>query len=152
MVKSLCTVLRFYTELEECDRCYTTLCHLVTVILCCPIVLCLIPASLSKRRVTCQWLLTGQLLLDLCQACFSQDLDMGHDLPPVGSRNREAQAVVKGLSCTSLSSGVLNRMSSHMCGNWYLPMFLFQDGPFNLLNIVLFIAPVSFCSSLPTVL
>ena len=39
----------------------------------------------------------------------------------------------------SLSSRVLNRASSHRCGNWYLAMFLFRDGLFTLTNIVSFI-------------
>ena len=30
--------------------------------------------------------------------------------------------------CFILSSEVLNRTSSHMCGRWYLPMFLLRDG------------------------
>ena len=27
------------------------------------------------------------------------------------------------------------RMLSHMCGNWYLPRFLFKEGSFTLINI-----------------
>ena len=38
----------------------------------------------------------------------------------------------------SLSSGVLNRTSSHMCGSWYLLMSLFGDGSFTLMNIASF--------------
>ena len=34
----------------------------------------------------------------------------------------------KGLFYFSLRSEVLNRTSSHMCGRWYLPMFLLRDG------------------------
>ena len=29
----------------------------------------------------------------------------------------------------NLSSGMLYRTSSHICGRWYLPTFLFRDGP-----------------------
>ena len=31
------------------------------------------------------------------------------------------------------SSVMLTRTSSHMCGRWYLPMFLFRDGLFLLM-------------------
>ena len=35
----------------------------------------------------------------------------------------------------SFSSGDLTSTSSHMCGSWYLPMFLFRDGSLALINI-----------------
>ena len=33
----------------------------------------------------------------------------------------------------NFSSGLFNRTSSHMCGRWYLPIFLFRDGLFTLI-------------------
>ena len=32
----------------------------------------------------------------------------------------------------NFSSGDLTSTSSHMCGSWYLPIFLFRDGSFTL--------------------
>ena len=40
------------------------------------------------------------------------------------------------------------RTSSHTCGRWYLPMFLFRDGLLTLMNIDSFISLERFCSSL----
>ena len=37
----------------------------------------------------------------------------------------------------SLSFGDLTSTSSHMCGSWYLPIFLFRDGSLTLINIAL---------------
>ena len=37
----------------------------------------------------CPWLLIGHILMDLYHAKFSQDLHMGHVLPPVSSRYME---------------------------------------------------------------
>ena len=34
----------------------------------------------------------------------------------------------KGQFYFNFSSEVLNRTSSHMCGRWYLPIFLLRDG------------------------
>ena len=39
----------------------------------------------------------------------------------------------------SLSSMLLIRTSSHICGRWYLPIFLFRDGLLTLMNIDSFI-------------
>ena len=39
----------------------------------------------------------------------------------------------------SLSSMLLIRTSSHTCGRWYLPIFLFRDGLLTLMNIDSFI-------------
>ena len=35
----------------------------------------------------------------------------------------------------NLSSGDLTNTSSHMYSSWYLPIFLFRDGSFTLINI-----------------
>ena len=43
-------------------------------------------------------------------------------------------------------------MSSHTHGNWYLPMFLFNDGSLSLMNIASFIVLVRFYTSLHTML
>ena len=52
----------------------------------------------------------------------------------------------------NFNSGDLTNTSSHMCGSWYLPMFLFRDGSFTLINIAsLMVLPMPW-SSLPTVL
>ena len=45
---------------------------------------------------------------------------------------------------------MLNRTSSHMCGRWYLPMFLLRDGLFTLMYIASLIALIRFWSSLPS--
>ena len=50
------------------------------------------------------------------------------------------------------SSEMLNRTSSHMCGRWYLPMFLFRDGFLTPMYIASFMALMRFWSSLPTIL
>ena len=47
---------------------------------------------------------------------------------------------------------MLNRTSSHICGRWYLPMFLFRDGLLTLMYRTSFIALLRFWSSLPTML
>ena len=48
----------------------------------------------------------------------------------------------------SLSSEVLNRASSHICGRWNLPMFLLRDGLLTLINNASFTALLRFWSSL----
>ena len=35
----------------------------------------------------------------------------------------------------NLSSGDLTNTSSHICGSWYLPMFLFREGSFTFISI-----------------
>ena len=50
------------------------------------------------------------------------------------------------------SSGVLMSTSSHICGNWYLPMFLFRDGLLTLINTASLMALAIYWSSLPTML
>ena len=40
-----------------------------------------------------------------------------------------------------------NRTSSHICGRWYLPTFLFRDGSFVLMYMASFIALLRFWSS-----
>ena len=52
----------------------------------------------------------------------------------------------------SLSSEMFSRTSSHMCGRWYLPTFLFRDGLLTLMYRASFIALLRLCSSLPTML
>ena len=52
----------------------------------------------------------------------------------------------------SLSSEMLARTSSHKCGRWYLPTFLFRDGSLTLMYIASLIALIWFKSSLPTIL
>ena len=57
------------------------------------------------------------------------------------------------MSCyLSLSSGDLTNTSSHMCGSWYLPIFLFRDGSLPLINIASLMALAMLWSSLPTML
>ena len=48
-----------------------------------------------------------------------------------------------------LSSEMLSRTSSQMCGRWYLPMFLFRDGLFTLMYKASFIVLKRLWSSLP---
>ena len=50
------------------------------------------------------------------------------------------------------SSEMWNRTSSHMCGRWYLPLFLFRDGLLTLMYRASFMALMRFWSSLPTIL
>ena len=52
----------------------------------------------------------------------------------------------------SLSSEMLTRTSSHTCGRWYLPTFLFRDGSLTLMYRASLIALIWFKSSLPTIL
>ena len=52
----------------------------------------------------------------------------------------------------SLSSSDLTSTSSHMCGSWYLPIFLFRDGPLTLINTASLMALAILWSSLPTIL
>ena len=52
----------------------------------------------------------------------------------------------------SLSSGDLNNTSSHICGTWYLPIFLFRDESLTLINIASLMALAILWSSLPTML
>ena len=35
----------------------------------------------------------------------------------------------------NFNSGDLTNTSSHLCGSWYLPIFLFRNGLFTLINI-----------------
>ena len=44
-------------------------------------------------------------------------------------------------SYLSLSSVLLIRTSSHTCGRWYLPMFLFRDGLLTLIEHLFFYQP-----------
>ena len=90
--------------------------------------------------------------LDLSHARFVHSLHMGHGLPPVGSMYRETQGAVRYLLYLSLHFGLLNRASSQIFSSCYLPMFLFRDKSFTLMNTASLIVLVKFCDSLPTVL
>ena len=46
-------------------------------------------------------------------------------------------------------SGDLANNSSHICGSWYLPMFLFRDGSFTLINIASLMVLAIFFMSYP---
>ena len=46
----------------------------------------------------------------------------------------------------------LTNISFHMCGSWYLPIFLFRDGSFTFINIASLMVLTMFWSSLPTIL
>ena len=50
----------------------------------------------------------------------------------------------------NLSSEMLSRTSSHICGRWYLPIFLFRDGLLALMYKASFIVLKRFWSSLPS--
>ena len=52
----------------------------------------------------------------------------------------------------SLSSGDLTSTSSHICGSWYLPIFLFRDGSLTLINIASLMVLAILWSSLLTML
>ena len=63
-----------------------------------------------------------------------------------------ADGMATGSVYFNFSSEVLNRTSSHMCGRWYLPMFLLRDGLLTLMYIASLIVLMRFCFSLPTIL
>ena len=107
---------------------------------------------LSTFKSACPWFSAGYLLLDLSLARFSQDLHMDHGLPPASRRHGKMQDAVRWLYYLNLSSGVLNRTPSQIYGIWYLPVFLFRDGSFTLMNIASFIVLVRFCDFLPTMM
>ena len=52
----------------------------------------------------------------------------------------------------NFSSEMLNRTSSHMCGRWYLPIFLFRHGSLTLIYRASLMVLIRFWSSLPTIL
>ena len=58
----------------------------------------------------------------------------------------------KGQFYFKLSSEVINRSSSHMCGRLYLPMFLLRDGSLTLMYNASLMDLMRFWSSLPTIL
>ena len=58
----------------------------------------------------------------------------------------------KGLFYFNLTSEVLNRTSSHMCGIWHLPKFLVRDGLLALMYNASLMVLMKFWSSLPTIL
>ena len=51
-----------------------------------------------------------------------------------------------------LSSRALNRTPSHMCGRFYLPMFLLGMALFTIINMNSLIVLAKICHSLPTML
>ena len=57
--------------------------------------------------------------------------------------------VTKGLFYFNLSSEVLNRTLSHMCGRWYLPMFLLRDWLLTLMYNAPLMVLMRFWSSFP---
>ena len=58
--------------------------------------------------------------------------------------NQHGRCYSLGLVYFNLSSVMLFRTLSHICGRWYLPMFLFRDGLLTLMNIVSLISLVRF--------
>ena len=63
-----------------------------------------------------------------------------------------ADGIATGSDYSKLSSGVLSRTSSHMCGRWYLPILLLRNGFLTLMNNASFIHLLRFWSLLPTML
>ena len=60
--------------------------------------------------------------------------------------------IVDRVFYSSSCSGVLTRTSFHVCGRWYLSMFLFRDGSLTLIKMTTSIDLIRFCPSLPTML
>ena len=52
--------------------------------------------------------------------------------------------------CSNFSSEMFNRTSSHICGRWYLPMFLLKDGLLALIYRASFMVLKRLWSSLPS--
>ena len=52
----------------------------------------------------------------------------------------------------SLSSGIVNKILSHMCGRLYFPMFLFRVGLLTLINMASWMVLAILFSSLPRIL
>ena len=52
----------------------------------------------------------------------------------------------------NLSSGEFTRTLSHMCGSWYLPIFLLMEGSLTLMKMASLMYLVKFLSYLPTML
>ena len=52
----------------------------------------------------------------------------------------------------SLSSGIVNKILSHMCGRLYFPMFLFRLGLLTLMNMASWMVLAILLSSLPRIL
>ena len=84
--------------------------------------------------------------------CYCQVAD---GIPPGWRIGRCYSQVADGIATVPMlffSSGMLNRTSSHMCGRWYLPTFLFRDGSLSLMYMASFMALIRFWSSFPTIL
>ena len=124
-----------------------TLCHLLSRRLCHPNIYSMPHASPVQPQgyvPTYNWIYTISGSARTCTWAMAS--------LPADRTCREAPGAVKGVSYLSLSSGVLNRTSSHICGSWYLPMFLFRVGSFSLMNKPSFIVPVRFYGFLPIIL
>ena len=52
----------------------------------------------------------------------------------------------------NFNSGDLTNTSSHICGSWYLPIFLFMDGTLTQISMASLMVLVMLWSSLPTML
>ena len=52
----------------------------------------------------------------------------------------------------NFNSGDVTSTSSHMCGSWNLPIFLFREGSYTLISIASVIVLAIPWSSLPTIL
>ena len=77
---------------------------------------------------------------------------MVHDIiEPCGCQGGH-QALMLWGCYLSLSSGDLTSTSSHLCGSWYLPIFLFRDGSLTLINIASLMDLAILWSSLLTML
>ena len=59
---------------------------------------------------------------------------------------------VMGIFYLNLISGDITNTSSHICGSWYLPIFLFREGSFILINIASLMVLAMLWSLLPTIL
>ena len=78
----------------------------------------------------------GYLVLVVMEPCGCQ----GHHSPDVMG------------SYLNFNSDDLTSTSSHMCGGWYLPIFLFRDGSLTLINIASLMVLAMLWFSLPTML
>ena len=72
-------------------------------------------------------------------------------MEPCGCHGGTMALILWALSL-NFSSGDLTSTSSYMCGSWYLPIFLFRDGSFTLINSACLMILAMLWSSLPTML
>ena len=87
----------------------------------------------------------------ICNKCRLMLLPVADGVAAAGWHINVADVIAQGLT-SKLSSEVLNRTSSHMCGRWNLPIFLLRDGLLTLMYSASLIALLRFWSSLPTML